>query len=748
MLQDPSSLDGVADAIAQRILQQLGSGVPMPDLDEPQLPSLPRRDDLGGLRLHASLAIAGVELTQSIQYSSAAGGGYGPDNSVPLVALKQLVARVYPAVRAGLIGDQLSGSRVSGELTVSVGDRVLYRTGPTRAIGARVGPQRSLDSTLWDQELTFPVSSGGSGLSEQVRWETLNASLNFVVPAYYCRRGGAVVSVRIWVLLPGGSRGTGTDWWQRVTFLDVAAPRICVVRVNWTNSAGTTFTPSDADMLGSMSLAERILPFPYFETKILPTAQTSSAAFAVGASSPGACNAAWDRLVAELGVLGIFTALFGLGDIVVGFVPSAAIPPGSTNIVIGCGRGGAGFFVGQDIALAHELGHLYQRPHVAVPGDPSNDTSYPNYGGSNRSIGEVGIDTGTEPPTLFDPTVTVDLMAYPVKSEQQWISPYTYQKILDARGLHQSAPANPARVRTRLVLGVRLERTGVVKVRRALRVDAAGDVARQWEGATSPLSVDVLDANGAPLLTHHLLYVAPRGSGCGCGCGAGCGGGGPVPAGREPWLDMDEVLEWPDGAASLAFHTGGEPVHTVTVGEAPRLEVSRPERADGAIRLRWSVRHRRETPSIAVLFTGDDGQTWWPIAIDPPESELEVAEDGLPAGGSSRFRIIASAELQSAVVDTEIVDLAPAPRRIHIIAPDDTCGLAAGPVRLTAVLDLRGHAPLQAHDLQWRSDIDGDLGVGAAITAHLSAGTHQVTVSGPDGIGGTLQEVAIIIVGG
>jgi hypothetical protein len=50
--------------------------------------------------------------------------------------------------------------------------------------------------------------------------------------------------------------------------------------------------------------------------------------------------------------------------------------------------------------------------------------------------------------------------------------------------------------------------------------------------------------------------------------------------------------------------------------------------------------------------------------------------------------------------------------------------------------------------MQWSSNLDGELGVGYDLTAPLSAGRHQLTVTAPDGIGGTLSERAIIIVGG
>src|SRR4029078_10208300 len=93
-----------------------------------------------GLRVQAQLALAGLELTQSIQHNGTVGTSYGDDNSIPLVALKPLVVRAYSYVQPGALApDTLTGARVTGEVVLSVGDRVVYRTGPTRADGARVG---------------------------------------------------------------------------------------------------------------------------------------------------------------------------------------------------------------------------------------------------------------------------------------------------------------------------------------------------------------------------------------------------------------------------------------------------------------------------------------------------------------------------------------------------------------------------------------------------------------------------------
>ena len=101
--------------------------------------------------------------------------------------------------------------------------------------------------------------------------------------------------------------------------------------------------------------------------------------------------------------------------------------------------GAGGGYVNDGLTFAHELGHLYDRRHVNVPGDVNNDPNYPKYGGDPQSIGEVGVDTRTTPPRLYDPSTSDDLMSY---GSNQWISPYTYRNILDARGSHTASPGH------------------------------------------------------------------------------------------------------------------------------------------------------------------------------------------------------------------------------------------------------------------------------------------------------------------
>ena len=334
---DLPNLDDLAEAVAARLAGRLGvPGVPgrpggspggEPDAELPPGWRRPEQLDDGWQQLfsQASVGMASVEFTQSIQFNSAVTPLYGTANSVPLVAYKTLVARVYPSVRPGRLGgDPLTGQKVTGDITLSVGNRVLHQGGPTRPGGVRIGRTSDLDRTLWDRELTGLVG-GGPG-SFELSPVLANPTLNFVVPAYWCRPGRVHVRVRVWPVADGRQSSRAAEHTEYVWFETVGAPKVCLVRVNWTNAAGTTSSPTDAQMLGTLALAERMLPFPYFDVTILGIDVDSSATFWTPVPG-GDCNDVWKKLVAQLNVTRIFTALFGLGDIVYGMVPTQALPP-------------------------------------------------------------------------------------------------------------------------------------------------------------------------------------------------------------------------------------------------------------------------------------------------------------------------------------------------------------------------------------------------------------------------------------
>lgn len=734
--QNDADLDALAGAVLARLR---GLDQPRPDLPQ-GVPLVPERPNLPDLLPRRRLGVAGIELTQAIQHHGAAGQSHGADNAVPLVALKTMVARVYPWASRGvaLSGDPGIG-RVTGELLLMVGTRVAYRTGPTREDGVRVGSQALLDRTLWDRETTL-VMPDGSGLG--LRLVHRNASLNFIVPAYFCRAGRAEVVVRLWPVDEGPQSNVAIVASEPATFLAVDAPRLALVRVNWDNGMGTVSRPSDVAMLDTVRAAEPRLPFPYFDTTILSLELTRTGSFAQP-STAGGCNARWTALMPDLEEMGFWTRLFQLGSLVYGMLGRGELATWSGEFNSGCRiGGGAGSFVGEIDTFAHEIGHAYGRAHVAVAGDSRNDTAYPNYGGSATSIGEVGVDTSAVPPRLLPPDDTHDIMSY---GRPQWTSPYTYRALLDGRAQHQSVRADPRRVSGWLLMTVRIHRTlagaFTVETKKSIRVTAPGSVPPVRGGRPSPFTLSLIDRDDRLLAARPLMYLDPQ--------GCGCQEHGHVDADRAPFVDFVEALPWPDDdeVAGVVVHHGREPIAVIRVGECPSLEIGEVRLDDAHVSLDWQASHERTSPAIIVFFSGDDGETWEPVAVDPaPPLRLPVAS--LRGGQHCRLRVLASAELCSVARETASFDLPQSGRRVHIAPQACDCLPADQPVTLRALVDSRGVGPVSVDQVHWQSSVQGPLGAGLDITVRLDPGVHEVTVTVPDGLGRSISERAIIIVGG
>src|ERR671919_1503205 len=104
-LPEGPELDAIVAAVAQRLAGRFSNNPVQPDPERAPLLWDPPHQLPDELWPRRRLALAGLELTQSIQYSGAVGPSYGDDNSIPLVALKPLVVRAYPYVQPGMGSD-------------------------------------------------------------------------------------------------------------------------------------------------------------------------------------------------------------------------------------------------------------------------------------------------------------------------------------------------------------------------------------------------------------------------------------------------------------------------------------------------------------------------------------------------------------------------------------------------------------------------------------------------------------------
>jgi hypothetical protein len=276
------------------------------------------------------------------------------------------------------------------------------------------------------------------------------------------------------------------------------------------------------------------------------------------------------------------------------------------------------------------------------------------------------------------------------------------------------------------------------------RVEAAGSVARRSQRAPSPVSIDFIDANERVVASHHCFASYRHAGGCCCGATA--------PSGREPWLDFVESIDWPADQAitRLQFNDGSErPIAEVPVAsEAPNVELEGPKRVEAGLELVIRAWPDDGTArSALLLFSNDDGETWTPALLDPPLGvAFSVDPLRLRGGARCRFRAVVTIGLLAGQRDSEPFELAAVPRGLHLRLDAQHCEPQS--VRMSASIDTRGLGAVEAQDVVWASDRDGELGRGHQLWSRLTEGRHVITATIPDGLGGTLAERGIIIVGG
>jgi hypothetical protein len=175
---------------------------------------------------------------------------------------------------------------------------------------------------------------------------------------------------------------------------------------------------SDANKAEFLQASMRMHPLVSFAAEVSGVYTTSTEA----PLQSGNENQAWNDIVEE--ILALRTAgttskyYYGV------------VNPSYSSGVAGVGYIGAAAAIGWDklpsasSVAAHEWGHNWGRAHAPCGNAANPDAQYPYSGGET---GVIGYDFGTQ---TLKPADSHDIMGY---CDDEWISDYTYQKILDFR---------------------------------------------------------------------------------------------------------------------------------------------------------------------------------------------------------------------------------------------------------------------------------------------------------------------------
>jgi len=132
----------------------------------------------------------------------------------------------------------------------------------------------------------------------------------------------------------------------------------------------------------------------------------------------------------------------------------------------------------------------------------------------------------------------------------------------------------------------------------------------------------------------------------------------------------------------------------------------------------------------------DGSPSWIPLSADLSEPTFTFETSGLPGGERCVVRVMVTDGFNSAETISDPFPVLSKVPFAEILTEANTFSADERVTLLGAALDLEdGIVP--SENLTWFSDIDGELGVGSAISVMLSPGTHNITLYAQDAAGNT-----------
>jgi hypothetical protein len=643
------------------------------------------------------LTIVGIERTQSIQFFmfNGQGSGAGTDNSVPLIAQKSTVLRVY------IDGTTPTGaspaSAVSGVLTLDPGPTIPPANGP-------IAPT--------------PSTGINRGLA--------NATLNFLLPASLCT-GTRTCTVSVFDPQLPGPRLVESELTISLAFQSVPRLRVHGVLVHVTGPGPNLPAPTDVALGNTLGTLLRIGPLSGIDYSGYTTIDFNGDLTSLPTSA-GGCGMGWEQLLGQLRAL---RAGSGTADVYVGIL-DFGVPVG----VLGCGGSGvAAARDGDPFTMAHEVGHALGRSHAPCPmGIGSVDPSYPTFDMfPSGSIGEFGVNLSNW--LIPAPQTTFDFMS---ACGPRWISPYTYAAIRSAIVTSPASGMGSMGAEMRdvpgeyLYLNFRLYRDGQLELLPSFHL--YGPAPAPETGAPSLVECELISADEQIIASRRCRLEWNQ-----------------SPA--DPYVEYHTAIPWDPAVETIAFRRDGKIIQTHRVeAAAPRVSIEAPESLEGEpgpIRVYWTVEDAQPEMRYMVRYSHDDGASWRAVAAQLAEPHYALDLGLLPGGERCRIQVVASAGIRTAVEQTPPFAVPVKPARARIFSPAETASIEQGqPLALMGIGFSPDFGTSDFEDTEWTSDRDGPLAVGYdAIVTGLSAGRHHVRLTVPDGLGGESVATTVVEVG-
>ena len=359
-------------------------------------------------------SIKGTEITQGIQYYHSKDSGIDPqwqcpDNSLPLVAHKQTVVRVY--------------LESSGSPTKPVNGTLLAK----RKVGANgewttLGPLNALG----------PSAPTAPGTAYKTERGSLNSSVNFCLPS-----GWVAGELSLDIQLTDGAQTLKTLAMFEAKLRQTL--KIAAIMVQGDLGGTKVPPPTFAGLVKTAFKAPRIMPISdEIQFRVAGTITVTEKLYS---------DSSWESLKAK--ALPVRDA----DGCQPGWIYYVLIPPSllNTDGPLGMEWGDVHFAAGRALevdegydAIVHEIGHACGRLHAPAGTDKDLDPKFPHYTPYREGVtGDWGLDVVEM--KVIGPEAT-DIMGYgdyptgwtiDKNKYVQWISPYTY------RALYNNPRLNP-----------------------------------------------------------------------------------------------------------------------------------------------------------------------------------------------------------------------------------------------------------------------------------------------------------------
>jgi hypothetical protein len=244
----------------------------------------------------------------------------------------------------------------------------------------------------------------------------------------------------------------------------------------------------------------------------------------------------------------------------------------------------------------------------------------------------------------------------------------------------------------------------------------------------SSFSIDLLDAAGNPIA--QFPFEPKRSS--------------DILPGEDETAVLSEVVSFVPDTERIAISKDGISLASRAVSDnEPQVNILSPNGGENlseqTATVQWEASDADGDPlSYSLLFSTDAGNTWQTLSVGITEAEQIVNLEGLPGSDRALFRVIATDGVNTGIDDSDAPFTVPfKPPRARIVGPGGNADFFA-----TQTVVFSGEASdlqegtLSDEALQWRSNIDGLIGVGRSIVAtRLTPGSHTVTLAATNSTG-------------